>query len=225
MGFENSELPAHTTLLQQAARTVLVEASTVMSEGSVAEDTSSYNPSLHGIPVDDERRRLIDKWIHETRVGDEVDNQIRLQSESSIDTPASTVVESHSQFDASDLHALNLNPADAPFDANVALRSFLETYFDESVGFRRLSLSPKVERTVRYLRSRGAKTDRRWEDGWTATQFASDFGNERLVKLLVEDQSLTGDVKLLQDQIQALKGNIIKIKSQETQRRWAWEAS
>ena len=47
MGFKNSELTAHTTLLQQAARAVLVEASIVMSEGSIAEDTSSYNPPLH----------------------------------------------------------------------------------------------------------------------------------------------------------------------------------
>ena len=105
------------------------------------------------------------------------------------------------------------------------MRSFLETYFDEAVGFRRLSLSPKVKRTVRYLRSRGAETDRLWEDGWTATQFASDFGNEPLVKLLVEDPGLAGDVKLLKDRIQNLEGNIIKINSQETQCRRAWEAS
>ena len=65
VGFENSELTAHTMLLQQAARAVLVEASTVMSEGSIVEDTSGYNPSLHGIPIDDERRRLIDVGIAE----------------------------------------------------------------------------------------------------------------------------------------------------------------
>ena len=60
MGFEKSESTAHTMLLQQAARAVLVEAITVMSEESIVENTSSYDPSLHGIPIDDERRRLID---------------------------------------------------------------------------------------------------------------------------------------------------------------------
>lgn len=234
-GFENLELTAHTTQLQQAARNVLVEASTARSERSIAEDTSGYNPSLHGIPVDDARRRLIDDWNSKTMVGDENDNQIGLQFESSIDGSASTVVESHPELDELDenidrrihkiLHAARLDPADASFDANVALRSFLETYFDEADGFLRLGLTPKLERTVRYLRSKGAETDRPWEDGWTASQFVSDFGNEPLVKLLVEDQGLVGDIKLLKDQIQALEGNITKIYSEETQCRRAWEAS
>ena len=102
--FENRELTAHTTQLQQAARAVLVQASTVISEGSIIEDTSGYNPSLHGIHIDDERRRLNDDWNRRTITGDENGNQIRFQSESSISVDDSTVVEGHHELDESDLN-------------------------------------------------------------------------------------------------------------------------
>ena len=87
------------------------------------------------------------------------------------------------------LHALSLDSPKASFDANVALRLVLETYFDEAMGFERLGLTPELERTVRYLRSKGAETESLWEDGWTATQFA---GARQLTAGQVTDCFLEG---------------------------------
>lgn len=73
-------------------------------------------------------------------VGDENDSQTRLDFDSSVNGSASTVIESHSELGEPDkntrqsLQALDLHYPKASFDADYALRSVLETYFDEADG-------------------------------------------------------------------------------------------
>ena len=76
----------------------------------------------------------------------------------------------------------------------------------------RLGLTSKLEATVRYLLSRGAKIDSPCEDGWTALHSASDFGNVSLVKLLCDHGADLNSIEATEKADRAERARLAKAK-------------